>query len=179
MVEARARARGRVATLDALTGLPGKDAIVERLAGEAERCARAGQPLSIALVDARRLRSLNEERGRAAGDAALRSIAVRLRAALRENDGVGRYGGGEFLLTLPGCDEAGAARCAARLQAFVEAESSGACVRVCIGCATSPAGDGDLGLLVAAADVALRRVKRSAAGGWAVATADDWAASRP
>lgn len=174
VVEAGARSLGRLPRLDELTGLEVKDAIVDRLAREAERCSRAGQPLSVALVDVLRLRSLNETEGRAAGDAALRSVGERLRAALRESDSLGRYGGDEFLITLPGCDEAGAARCAARLQRHVAAT-----LRVCIGCATSRGAPFDLEHLIMAADLALHRAKLSGPSGWAVASDEDWAASHP
>lgn len=174
VVEAEARSLGRLPGLDELTRLPTKDAIVDRLAREAERCSRVGELLSVALVDVLRLRSLNESEGRAAGDAALRSVAERLRAALRESDSLGRYGGDEFLIALPGCDEAGAARCAARLQRHVAAT-----LRVCIGCATTRGAAFDLELLIMAADLALHRAKLSGLSGWAVASDEDWAASHP
>lgn len=180
VVEAEARSLGRPRGLDEVTGLEVRDAIVDQLAREAARCSRAGQPLSVALVDVLRLRSLNESEGRAAGDAALRSVAERLRAALREGDSLGRYGGDEFLVTLPGCDETGAARCAARLQRHVAAPPvSGAPHRVCIGCATSRGAPAELELLIMAADLALHRAKLSGLSGWAVASDDDWAASHP
>jgi diguanylate cyclase (GGDEF)-like protein len=179
LVDAEARKRGRLSRLDEVTGLPARDAIVDRLALEAERCGRAGEPLSVALVDIDRLRSLNESGGRPAGDAALRAVAGRLRVALREADCVGRYGGDEFLVTLPACDEQGAARCAERLQRRVTAPPSAfGPLRVSIGCATSR-GSCDLELLIQAADLALRRAKLDGACGWAVASRHEWAASHP
>lgn len=180
VAEAQARRQRARPLLDQVTGLPARDAIVDHLALEAARCGRAREPLSIALVDVVRLRVLNETQGRPAADAALRAVAGRLRAALRENDGVGAYGGGEFLVTMPACDAAGAARCAERMQGFLEAPPvPGGSLRVCIGCATSRGAEADLDLLVMAADLALRRAKRSSPAGWAVASDEDWAASLP
>ncbi len=175
VLQALARGSEGAAAEDAVTRLPGKAAMARRLALDAGRCARAGEPLSIALVDVLRLRSFNAERGRAAGDVVLRSVAERVRLALRENVGVGRYGASEFLATLPGCDRSGAERCAARLEARLVGLPG---VRVCIGCASSTSPEAELDLFVPAADSALRRAKSEPPRGWAVATADDWAASR-
>lgn len=177
VVEAEARRLGQLSRLDELTGLPARDAIVDRLAREAQRCSRAGEPLSLALVDIDRLRSLNEVAGRAAGDAALRHVAARLRAVLRESDSLGRYAADEFVAALPACDESGAARCAERLQrGIAAAPAAAASPRVSIGCATVR-GACDLELLIQAAQLALRRAKLGAAGGWAVASGEEWAAS--
>jgi diguanylate cyclase (GGDEF)-like protein len=163
------------AAQDPVTQLPSRGATAARLAVDAGRCARAGEPMSIALVDVLRLRSLNAEQGRAAGDAVLRAVAYRLRLALRENDGLGRYGPSEFLAILPGCDRSGAERCAERLEARLAGLAG---VRVCIGCATSTSPEAELDLFVPAADAALRRAKTRPPRGWAVATPDDWRASR-
>ena len=176
VLEAVAR-RSRVSSpLDPLTGVPRRDVILDRLARDAERCGRAGEPFSVALVDLQRLRAVNEREGRAAGDAALKAFALRLRAGLRDTDGLGRYGGDEFLATLPACDEAGAASCAARLQRQLSAADVTKPSRASIGCATLRPGEA-LEQLILAADLALHRAQRLGASSWAIATDEDWAAA--
>jgi diguanylate cyclase (GGDEF)-like protein len=176
VLEAVARRSLAASPLDALTGLPRRDAIVARLARDAERCARAGEAFSIALIDLQRLRDLNEKHGRGAGDAALKALAERVRAALRDTDGLGRYGGDEFLATLPVCDEAGAASCAARLQRQLSAPAPVPAPRASIGCATARPGEA-VEPLILAADLALHRAQRRGASCWAVATDEDWSAA--
>ena len=176
VLEAVARRSVAAPTQDTLTGLPRREAILERLARDADRCARAGEAFSIALVDLQRLRDVNEKQGRAAGDAALKAFAARLREALRDTDGLGRYGGDEFLATLPTCDEAGAASCASRLQRQLSGPAAAPAPRASIGCATARPGEA-FEHLILAADLALQRAQRRGASCWAVATDEDWSAS--
>lgn len=90
----------RQALTDPLTGLPNRrhTQIVLQVAFEA---ARRGIPLSVGLVDVDRFRWLNDEHGYTAGDRVLTVFASVLRDALGEGE-VGRWGGGEFLIVLPG-----------------------------------------------------------------------------
>ena len=104
------------ATLDALTGLWNRGSILAALQRELARGAREGQPLSLAMMDLDHFKSVNDTFGHLAGDEVLREAARRMMGAVRPYDGVGRYGGEEFLILLPGCDEASALEQAERLR---------------------------------------------------------------
>jgi diguanylate cyclase (GGDEF)-like protein len=92
------------ATHDGLTGLLNRNAILELLHKELARAAREDRPLSVLMVDLDRFKQINDTHGHAAGDAVLRESARRMKDAIRNYDSVGRYGGEEFLILLPGCD---------------------------------------------------------------------------
>lgn len=91
-----------LATLDELTGLPNRRHLMELLQEHAARRARGGQPFFVGLVDLDHFKRINDVYGHAVGDEALRCFAVQARKALRNTDVVGRWGGEEFLLILPG-----------------------------------------------------------------------------
>jgi diguanylate cyclase (GGDEF)-like protein len=92
------------ATHDSLTGITNRTEISETLRRELARSKREGVPVSVALVDVDRFKAVNDELGHPCGDEVLKEVARRLRSGLRTYDSVGRYGGEEFLLVLPGCD---------------------------------------------------------------------------
>jgi two-component system, cell cycle response regulator len=104
------------ATHDGLTGLLNRNSILERLHEEVARAARAEEHLAVLMADIDRFKSINDTHGHIAGDAVLRDAARRLRAASRQYDAVGRYGGEEFLIVLPGCATAEAWRQAERVR---------------------------------------------------------------
>ena len=109
LVKAQAALREQ-ATTDALTRLWNRRSILEILHREIARSARETAPLGIVLADLDYFKAVNDTHGHIAGDAVLREIAGRMRASCRSYDSLGRYGGEEFLLILPGCD-ADAAEC--------------------------------------------------------------------
>jgi two-component system, cell cycle response regulator len=92
------------ATPDFLTGLLNRGEILASLERELSRSAREGRAAGVILADLDHFKDVNDTLGHAAGDAVLKEAAKRLRSDLRIYDVVGRYGGEEFLLLLPGCD---------------------------------------------------------------------------
>jgi diguanylate cyclase (GGDEF)-like protein len=103
LLVAREELRER-ANRDLLTRLPNRQAIETILQHEVSRCHRESRQVGIMLLDIDHFKRVNDTYGHFAGDAVLRETASRLRAAMRDYDQVGRYGGEEFLVVMPNCD---------------------------------------------------------------------------
>ncbi|HEX5039655.1 MAG TPA: sensor domain-containing diguanylate cyclase [Candidatus Limnocylindria bacterium] len=99
----------RSATIDPMTGVASRAAILERLRSEVAMARRYRHPLALVLLDVDRFGEVNAEHGIAAGDAVLREVALRFRLRVREADALGRFGSDGFVAALPHTDEAGAA----------------------------------------------------------------------
>jgi diguanylate cyclase (GGDEF)-like protein len=155
------------ATHDLLTGLWNRAAIFDFLKRELNRAERDGGPVSVVLADLDHFKQVNDTYGHLAGDVVLREAARRMTESLRSHDLIGRYGGEEFLLVLPGCDAARAAGLAERLrrcvgdQAVSMAEGAiTATVSLGVAATHTPAA-AEAEKLLRAADDALYRAKRA------------------
>jgi diguanylate cyclase (GGDEF)-like protein len=94
----------RLSTYDGLTGVLNRRSIGERLREELERAHRHELPLSVALCDIDRFKSVNDTYGHLVGDSVLCEISTRLARGLRTSDVLGRWGGEEFLVIFPHSD---------------------------------------------------------------------------
>lgn len=113
----QARAALQIAVMrDHLTGLYNRGHFLARLREEIERSRRERQPLSLALIDVDRFKTINDRFGHATGDAVLERLAQVLSSALRPYDLVARYGGEEFVALLPGAELAQAHAAAERFR---------------------------------------------------------------
>lgn len=113
---------------DSLTGLLNHLAIKSLVDTEIERAYRQNQSLSVVMLDIDRFKAVNDRYGHQTGDTVIRKLANLLNTRLRRYDGVGRYGGEEFLVTLPNTDDATAVTLIDRLresfaQCAIEAEN--------------------------------------------------------
>src|SRR6476659_7494475 len=88
------------ATIDRLTGVINRQAVLAALFAEVERAARYERPLCVAFVDIDHFKAVNDNYGHAMGDLVLRGVAQCLSDNLRASDLIGRYGGEEFMLIL-------------------------------------------------------------------------------
>jgi two-component system, cell cycle response regulator len=121
LLEAQRELRVR-ASLDSLTGLWNRGAILELLERELARGRRERQPVGVLLGDVDYFKRINDTHGHEAGDRVLQEIVQRVDTVVRSYDCVGRYGGEEILFVLPGCDAATALATAERVRVSIERE---------------------------------------------------------
>jgi diguanylate cyclase (GGDEF)-like protein len=152
------------AARDSVTGLWNRGMIEEQLRREVRRAKHERRPLAVLLADIDHFKKVNDTRGHAAGDEVLQQTANRIKLALRDYDFVGRYGGEEFLVVLPGCDEALARMVGERIREKLSESpmrTGEHCLTVTasIGLAWTATAEEQPAALVAAADAALYRAK--------------------
>ncbi|HAH06699.1 MAG TPA: hypothetical protein DCM05_09270 [Elusimicrobia bacterium] len=104
---------------DGLTGAYSHAYLRETLQVELERCRLQGLPLSTLLIDIDDFKPINDTHGHLFGDRALVELVETLSLSVRQHDIVGRYGGEEFLVLMPGADQQTAARVAERVRRAV------------------------------------------------------------
>jgi len=118
LVQAREAMRYK-ATHDALTGVWNRGTILETLEREVVRSYREGLSLGVLIADLDHFKSVNDTYGHLTGDAVLRQVTKRMQADVRSYDAVGRYGGEEFLILLPNCNQAQTEEKAERLRGSI------------------------------------------------------------
>jgi diguanylate cyclase (GGDEF)-like protein len=153
------------ATHDALTGLWNRRASMAALERELARASRDKKTVGLMLADLDHFKQINDTYGHLAGDKVLQAVAAKLKSALRSYDTIGRYGGEEFLVVSPGCDEETILRRAEHLRASIASEpvitpEGNISVSLSLGAAVS-AGATPQDQFLKSADEALYRAKRS------------------
>ena len=166
-----------LAATDALTGLRNRRYVRRHL----DSLLRTGSAAAALVIDVDRFKPLNDQYGHAAGDAALKEVAARLREHLRAVDVVARYGGEEFLVIMAGATEEEATAVAERLRSAMDeapvAAGPGLALRVTVSVGGALArGPGAADGLIAAADAALYRAKNGGRNKVEMATPADWGA---
>jgi two-component system chemotaxis response regulator CheY len=111
------------ASTDVLTGLLNREAVMQHAQAEWERYVREGVPMSIMLVDMDGLKTINDTHGHMVGDAALKALGKVLENNKRPYDWLGRLGGDEFMLVLPGADLDDAQRILSRMRSAANSKT--------------------------------------------------------
>ncbi len=109
----------RQASIDTVTKVFNRHGIEEQLFRDIEASRARGAPLSIAFVDLDRFKEINDRYGHGVGDQCLRIVSWRLRHQLHRGESLGRYGGDEFLVVLPGHRADSAMRIAERMRVSI------------------------------------------------------------
>lgn len=151
---------------DALTGLPNRTLLYDRLQQAVLSTERTHGMAALLLLDLDRFKDVNDTLGHHYGDKVLQQVAERLRLSLRASDTVARLGGDEFAVLLPGDDRVGASQAARKIQTAIEAPIlvDGHALRVSasVGITLYPEHGIDPQTLLRRADVAMYLAKGSA-----------------
>ncbi|MCB1049995.1 MAG: GGDEF domain-containing protein [Acidobacteria bacterium] len=104
-----------LAVYDSLTQIYNRHYLMDQLTKEFAKASRYLTPLALIMMDLDFFKAINDEFGHQAGDKVLSTLASRLKKEIRQQDTLGRYGGEEFLLILPGIDIHQATRVAQKM----------------------------------------------------------------
>jgi two-component system cell cycle response regulator len=150
---------------DPLTGVLNRRAILSQIGSELSRAKRENTKISISMLDLDHFKTINDTFGHLSGDAVLRECMHRVERAIREYDSVGRFGGEEFIVVLPGANEVDAFSVAERIRLKIyekAADVDGISISFTAsqGLATCN-GDTTVDEMIAIADKALYRAKEN------------------
>ena len=150
------------ATVDGLTGLLNRAAFMDLAENELRRLRRSRTTATLILADLDHFKAINDQFGHSAGDSALQAFARACAGTVRSTDLVGRYGGEEFIVLLPGVTPERAQEIAADISRRLHRPGPGVIPRlptVSYGIASVDTGPGGLDAVVASADAALYQAK--------------------
>ena len=158
-----------LAYIDALTGLPNRRLLDDRLAMALAHARRNDTPVSAVFVDVDRLKAVNDSLGHSCGDEVIRQMGVRLSHVLRDGDTVARLGGDEFVVILLDCNVGAAEDIAQRILETVSAPmtvgGNDLLMTASVGIAVARGGRLDAETLVRRADEAMYAIKRAGGNG--------------
>ncbi|MDP6850178.1 MAG: diguanylate cyclase [Planctomycetota bacterium] len=112
----------RLSLTDTLTGLLNRRALTEALRRDEDRMRRENRPIGVVLTDVDNFKNFNDRYGHETGDHVLELVSNCMKASVRTGDYVGRWGGEEFLLVLPGADIIQSAEVAERCRVMLESQ---------------------------------------------------------
>ncbi|MBT2584894.1 GGDEF domain-containing protein [Arthrobacter sp. ISL-95] len=150
------------ATRDHLTGLLNRGAFLDLATTELDRLHSTGSGAAVVLADLDHFKAVNDEHGHGAGDEALRAFAEACTASVRSTDLIGRYGGEEFVLFLPGATEDRAEDIATEIShrmAALPAPEGVVYPTISYGVTSSIPASADLNFMIEVADAALYSAK--------------------
>ena len=154
-----------LAHFDALTGLPNRSLLADRVGQALSSVERNGEPLALIFLDLDRFKNVNDSLGHRIGDELLIQVAQRLQSGLRDEDTVSRLGGDEFILVLPGTSADGAAHVAGKLLTVLSRpyhiEQHELIITPSLGIAMYPTDGESYEALSMCADAAMYRAKQS------------------
>ncbi|MCT9870641.1 GGDEF domain-containing protein [Paenarthrobacter aurescens] len=150
------------AARDHLTGLLNRGTFLELASAELDRLHSTGSGAAVVLADLDHFKAVNDEYGHGAGDVALQAFAEACAASVRSTDLIGRYGGEEFVLFLPGATQDRAESIAteiSRRMAAMRAPEGVAFPTISYGVTSSIPAGADLNFMIEVADAALYSAK--------------------
>jgi diguanylate cyclase (GGDEF)-like protein len=158
----------RLAQRDSLTGIFNRQHFMETAQDSLRYCAKDSREASVLALDLDHFKSINDMHGHAAGDAVLKRVVAACQSKQRSIDVFGRFGGEEFAILLPDCDETEAEQCAEEIRAAIAASrgvadpmSTGIVATASFGVASTQTCGYNLATLLANADSALYDAKRA------------------
>jgi diguanylate cyclase (GGDEF)-like protein len=161
---------------DALTDLPNRTLLLDRLERAMLVAARERGTFALLLLDLDHFKEVNDTFGHQFGDLLLQQLTTRLSSSLRESDTVARLGGDEFAILLPSTDDAGAALAAGKIMGALRApfpiQEQQIALSGSIGIVLFPQHGRDVHTLLRRADIAMYTAKRSR-GGYAIYSSEE------
>ena len=156
----------RVSQRDALTGMPNRALILDRLDSAIAAARRHGTRIAVVFLDLDHFKPINDTLGHAGGDEVLQWVAQRLQSIVRDSDTVSRYGGDEFLVLLSDVSQPSdaallAGKMSSALAAPIRVGDYLFHVSASVGIALYPDDGEDATTLINRADAAMYRVKRA------------------